>query len=73
MGGRQGCAKLALRVMLRPDEIDGGFVVECPDIPGCISQGETIQEALANIGEAIQGCLEVRRELGMPLTVHGVQ
>lgn len=48
---------------------DGAYVVECPAIPGCISQGQTEQEALANIQDAIRECLEVRAELGMPLTV----
>jgi len=44
-------------VILTPDE-DGGFVVECPVIPGCISQGDTRDEALQNIREAIELCLE---------------
>lgn len=43
-------------VVLTPDE-DGGFVAECPLIPGCVSQGETREEALANICEAIDLCL----------------
>ncbi len=37
---------------------EGGFVAFCPVIPGCHSQGETRDETLANIKEAIQGCLE---------------
>ena len=44
------------------------WVVECPSIPGCVSQGDTKEEALANIREAIELCVEVRAELGMPLT-----
>lgn len=60
---------LKLHITIRPDEIDGGFVVECPEIPGCLSEGATEEEAMANIREAIQLCLEVRREKGMPLTV----
>jgi predicted RNase H-like HicB family nuclease len=48
---------------------DGMFVAECPSIPGCISQGKTEEEAENNVREAIRGCLEVRAELGMPLTV----
>ena len=48
---------------------DGVWVVECPSIPGCVSQGTTKDEALANAGEAIRVCLEVRLERGMPLTV----
>ena len=48
---------------------DGMFVVECPSIPGCVSQGKTEQESVDNIKDAIKQCLEVRAERGMPLTV----
>jgi predicted RNase H-like HicB family nuclease len=48
---------------------DGAWVAECPSIPGCVSQGRTKDEALANVQEAIRACLEVRAERGMPLTV----
>jgi predicted RNase H-like HicB family nuclease len=50
----------------------GIIVAECPAIPGCVSQGRE-QEALANIKEAIIGCLEVRAERGLPLTVRTVE
>ena len=43
---------MMLHVTLEPTE-DGWFVVECPALPGCVSQGETEEEALANIREAI--------------------
>jgi predicted RNase H-like HicB family nuclease len=55
-------------VTLDRDE-DGVWVVECPSIPGCVSQGQTKQEAVENIKDAISACLEVRAERGMPLTV----
>jgi len=55
-------------VTIERDE-DGMFVVECPSIPGCVSQGKTEQEAVVNIKDAIKQCLEVRSEKGMPLTV----
>jgi predicted RNase H-like HicB family nuclease len=48
---------------------DGVWIAECPAIPGCVSQGETRDEAVANITEAIALCIEVRAERGMPLTV----
>jgi predicted RNase H-like HicB family nuclease len=48
---------------------DGMWVVECPAIPGCVSQGATKEEALENIKEAIALCLEVRAEKGMPLSI----
>ena len=52
---------------------DGVYVVECPSIPGCVSQGKTKVEALTNIREAIELCLEVRQEQGLPLTVETQQ
>ena len=52
---------------------DGIWVIECPSIPGCVSQGRTRDEALENIREAIAGCLEVRAEMGLPLTVETAQ
>lgn len=48
---------------------DGVWVVECPAIPGCVSQGQTKDEATENIKEAIALCLEVRAEKGLPLTI----
>ncbi len=48
---------------------DGVYNAECPAIPGCASQGKTEAEAQANIEDAIKQCLEVRAEMGMPLTV----
>ncbi|MFM1943949.1 MAG: hypothetical protein RI897_2931, partial [Verrucomicrobiota bacterium] len=52
---------------------DGVWITECPSIPGCVSQGSTREEALANIQEAIAACLEVRAEQGLPLTVETQQ
>lgn len=48
---------------------DAAWIVECPSIPGCVSQGATKDEALANIQDAIRVCLEVRAQRGLPLTV----
>ncbi len=48
---------------------DGVWIVECPAIPGCISQGDTKQQAIENIQDAIKLCLEVRAERGMPPVV----
>ena len=55
-------------VTLEKDE-DGWYVIECPAIPGCVSQGRTEEEALENIRDAITGCLAVRAEEGLPLSV----
>ena len=52
---------------------DGVWIVECPAIPGCVSQGETREQALDNIKEAIAICLEVRAEKGLPLTIETQQ
>ncbi len=51
------------KVLLYPGE-DGYFVVEVPSLPGCISQGKTREEALANIEEAIALYIEVLQERG---------
>jgi predicted RNase H-like HicB family nuclease len=59
---------MKLSVTIDRDE-DGVWVVECPAIPGCVSQGKTKAQAMKNIEEAIALCLEVRAERGLPLTV----
>ena len=55
-------------VILEP-EAEGGYSVICPAVPGCVSQGDSLDEALANIRQAILLCLEVRREDQAPLPV----
>jgi predicted RNase H-like HicB family nuclease len=52
-------------IVVQP-EADDGYSVVCPSIPGCVSQGDTLDEALANIREAILLCLEVRSEQRQP-------
>lgn len=52
-------------VMERED--DGGYSVWVPDLPGCASQGETYDEALANIREAIEGYIVAHKAEGLPL------
>jgi predicted RNase H-like HicB family nuclease len=52
---------------------DGVWIVECPSIPGCVSQGETREAALENIQDAIVACLEVRAELGLPSNTETVE
>ena len=58
--------KYTLTIVLEP-EGDGGYSVHCPALPGCSSQGETVEEALSNIREAILGVLKVRHQEGLPL------
>jgi antitoxin HicB len=52
------------KVFLERDEEYDGYVVMCPSLPGCYSQGHTIEEALANIREAIELVLEDMQESG---------
>jgi predicted RNase H-like HicB family nuclease len=59
---------MKFNITLDSDE-DGVWIAECPSIPGCVSQGQTKQEAIENIKEAIVLCLEVRAEKGLPLTI----
>lgn len=54
------------QVIMYPGE-DGYWVVECPSLPGCVSQGETRQEAVAHIKEAIEAYIAVLEEDGLPV------
>jgi len=55
------------RVILEPEEEESGYAVWVPALPGCLSQGETKEEALANIQEAIQCYLESCLKHGEPI------
>ncbi len=50
------------RVALHPDTEDGGYWIECPELPGCASQGDTVEEALEMIKDAIEGHIAVLEE-----------
>jgi predicted RNase H-like HicB family nuclease len=63
---------MKFNVILEQDE-DNMWIVECPTIPGCISQGSSKKEALENIKDAITACLEVRAEIGLPLVIEHEQ
>jgi predicted RNase H-like HicB family nuclease len=54
------------QVLLHPGE-DGYWVVECPSLPGCVTQGKSKEEALENIKEAIRGYVESLRQDGLPV------
>ena len=54
------------QVVLHPGE-DGYWVAECPGLPGCVSQGETSQGAIANIKEAIEGYINILEDDGLPV------
>ncbi len=48
---------MKLKIIIKEYVEDGGFNVSCPALPGCHSQGETVDEAIKNIKDAIQGCI----------------
>jgi predicted RNase H-like HicB family nuclease len=52
---------MKLKVLIHPAE-EGGFWAEVPALPGCVSEGDTLEETLANIREAAEGWLEVAAE-----------
>jgi len=54
------------RVQIEEDQ-DGVFVARCPSLPGCVSQGSTRDQALANIKDAIAGSLESLRKHAEPI------
>lgn len=49
---------MKLKVMIHPAE-EGGYWAEVPAIPGCATQGETFEELLQNLYEAVEGCLSI--------------
>ena len=60
--------RVKFTITTQQDE-DGMYISECPSIPGCLSQGASEAEAVANIEDAIRECLAVRSEQGLPLTI----
>ena len=56
------------KVVIERDE-DGAYIASCPALQGCYSQGDTIEEALENIKDAIKLHIEARRDLGEPVPV----
>ena len=54
------------RILIEQDE-EGMFVVECPSLPGCVSQGKTRKESLVNIQDAMKGYLESLKKHNEPI------
>ena len=52
-------------VILTPEE--GGYVVTVPALPGCVTEGDTLEEALANVREAVELYVESLRARGLPV------
>jgi predicted RNase H-like HicB family nuclease len=55
------------RVVLEEDNEEGGYIVTVPGLPGCITEGDTVEEAMSNAREAIIGYLEALKKEGFPL------
>ncbi len=62
---RAGVDFMNIKVIIHEAE-EGGFWAEVPAIPGCATQGETMEELVANLHEAIEGCLSVDVETPQP-------
>ena len=54
-----GCGNDIMKIQIVVHEDEDGFWAEVPSIPGCVSQGNTFEELLPNLYEAIEGCLSV--------------
>jgi predicted RNase H-like HicB family nuclease len=55
------------KIILEWNEEGGGYTVTVPALPGCVTEGDTLDEALENAREAIQGYLEALKAQGRPL------
>ncbi len=55
------------QVILYPDHEDGGWIAEVPSLPGCLSQGDTREEAITNIRDAIQTWIDGARQTDMEI------
>jgi len=56
--------KMTFKVLIKKDEEDSGYNISCPALPGCHSQGDTIEEALENIKDAIKGSTQYLMVIG---------
>jgi predicted RNase H-like HicB family nuclease len=64
---RPGDKEAAMRQVLLYRGEDGYWVAECPSLPGCVSQGQTREDALTNVREAIAGYVAALQEDGLPV------
>ena len=62
----RGATNRLRQVIIYPGE-DGSWIAECPSLPGCISQGESRETAVANIREAIDGYVLALQDDGLPV------
>ena len=59
---------MEFKILIKQDE-DGVFVSEVPQLPGCISQGDTREDAVANIKDAVLGYVDSLKKHGEPIPV----
>lgn len=62
-----GLRDLRYEIVLYWSDEDGAYVAEVPELPGCVSDGETYAEALANAEDAARAWIETARDLGRPI------
>lgn len=55
-------------IVIEQDE-DGMYIASCPSLPGCYTQGETYEEAIQNIKDAIKLHIEARKKIGEPIPI----
>ena len=59
--------KIKYELIIYRSEVDQVFIVEVPELPGCVADGETYQEAVQNVEVVIQQWIETAQELGRPI------
>ncbi|HAF70313.1 MAG: hypothetical protein XD60_1496 [Acetothermia bacterium 64_32] len=64
-------AKYRFNIIVERDE-DGVYIASCPALKGCYSQGDTYEEAVENLKDAIRLHIEARREVGEPVPIEAV-
>lgn len=55
------------QVVIYPDPEDGGWIAEVPSLPGCISQGESREDVLRNVGDAIEVWIDGTQAVGIEI------
>ena len=60
-------SRMEFRIILEPDVEDDGYVAHCPALPGCYSQGDSREEAISNVREAIEAYIGSLRKDGLPI------
>lgn len=66
---QEGANERRYTVVLEPDPEDGGYTVTVPALPGCVTQGETVEQSVERVREAITGYIESLSARGLPIPV----